>query len=357
MNTLHSARGKRGFFLVLTGLCVWLLLAACSLSCARKEKTDSDEARSGAAGAPFKVGLVFDVGGRGDKSFNDSAYRGLVRAKEELGVSFEYIEPGEGSDRASALRLMAKGDARVVFGIGFLFTDDITQTAKEFPDKKFACVDYTVTDAGGIPANLVALKFREEEGSFLIGAIAALKSKTGKLGFVGGMKIPLIKKFEAGYVAGATYVRPDVKVLVSYAGVTDNAFKNPSKGKELALTQYSKGADVIFHASGSTGLGVFEAARERGKLAIGVDSDQYAEAPGYILTSMIKDVDVAVLETIRAAMNGTFEGGVRTLGLKEGGINYVYDDNNKALIGEDVRAAVETLKQKIISGEIVVPST
>jgi basic membrane protein A len=190
-----------------------------------------------------------------------------------------------------------------------------------------------------------------------VGAVAALKSKTGKIGFVGGMKIPLIKKFEAGYIAGATYVRPDVKVFVSYAGVTDNAFKNPSKGKELALTQYSKGADVIFHASGSTGLGVFEAAREKGKLAIGVDSDQYAEAPGYILTSMIKDVDVAVLETIRAAMSDTFEGGVKTLGLREGGISYVYDDNNKALIGEDIRAKVETLKQKIVSGEIVVPST
>ncbi len=358
MRTLHAARRKHsaGFF-VTAMLCLALFLTVCALSCAKKEKSGTDETDSGAANAAFKVGLVFDVGGRGDKSFNDSAYRGLVRSKEELGVDFEYIEPGEGSDRASALRLMANGDARVIFGIGFLFTDDITQTAKEFPDKKFACVDYTVTDADSIPANLVALKFREEEGSFLVGAVAALKSKTGKIGFVGGMKIPLIKKFEAGYIAGATYVRPDVKVFVSYAGVTDNAFKNPSKGKELALTQYSKGADVIFHASGSTGLGVFEAAREKGKLAIGVDSDQYAEAPGYILTSMIKDVDVAVLETIKSAMNNTFEGGVRALGLKEGGISYVYDDNNKALIGEDIRARVETLKQKIVSGEIVVPST
>ena len=358
MRTVHASRGKSAVsLLIVTSLCLALLLQAFLVSCAKKEKSPSEEAGKGTANAPFKVGLVFDVGGRGDKSFNDSAYRGLVRAKQELGVNFEYIEPGEGSDRASALRLMANGDSRVIFGIGFLFTDDITQTAKEFPDKKFACVDYTVTDPDSIPANLVALKFREEEGSFLVGAVAALKSKTGKIGFVGGMKIPLIKKFEAGYIAGATYVRPDVKVFVSYAGVTDNAFKNPSKGKELALTQYSKGADVIFHASGSTGLGVFEAAREMSKLAIGVDSDQYAEAPGYILTSMIKDVDVAVVETIRSAMNGTFRGGVETLGLKEGGISYVYDDNNKALIGEDIHARVETLKQKIVSGEIVVPST
>jgi basic membrane protein A len=358
MRTVHASRGRNAVSLLLvTSLCLALLVQAFLVSCAKKEKSPSEKAGKGTANAPFKAGLVFDVGGRGDKSFNDSAYRGLLRAKQELGVNFEYIEPGEGSDRASALRLMANGDSRVIFGVGFLFTDDITQTAKEFPDKKFACVDYTVTNPDSIPANLVALKFREEEGSFLVGVVAALKSKTGKIGFVGGMKIPLIKKFEAGYIAGATYVRPDVKVFVSYAGVTDNAFKNPSKGKELALTQYSKGADIIFHASGSTGLGVFEAAREKGKLAIGVDSDQFAEAPGYILTSMIKDVDVAVVETIRFAMNGTFKGGVRTLGLKEGGISYVYDDNNKTLIGEDIHARVETLKQKIISGEIVVPST
>jgi basic membrane protein A len=342
-------------FVIIAGLIASLLAVSC-FSCAKKKPAGEKE-RAGVAPAAFKVGLVFDVGGRGDKSFNDSAYRGLLRAKQELGVDFEYIEPGEGSDRASALRLMANGDSRVIFGIGFLFTDDITQIAKEFPGKNFACVDYTVTDPDSIPQNLVALKFREEEGSFLVGAIAALKSKTGKIGFVGGMKIPLIKKFEAGYIAGASYVRPDVKVFVSYAGVTDNAFKNPSKGKELALTQYSKGADIIFHASGSTGLGVFEAARETDKLAIGVDSDQYAEAPGHILTSMIKDVDVAVLETIKSAMNNTFKGGVKTLGLAEGGISYVYDGNNKALIGEDIHARVEALKQKIISGEIVVPST
>ncbi len=338
---------------VLTGA-----LLSLSLSCAKKEKDDAQGtvAREGAT-SPFKVGLVFDVGGRGDKSFNDSAYRGLVMARDELGITFEYIEPGEGSDRSSALRLLATGDSEVIFGIGFLFTDDITEMARDFPEKKFACVDYTVTDPKNIPSNLVALKFREEEGSFLVGAIAALKSQTGKIGFVGGMKIPLIKKFEAGYMAGATYVRPDVKVFVSYAGVTDNAFKNPSKGKELALTQYSKGADIIFHASGSTGLGVFEAARENQRLAIGVDSDQYDEAPGYILTSMIKDVDIAVFETIKSAMEANFQGGVKTLGLAEQGISYVYDDNNRALIGEEIRSRVEELKQKIISGEIVVPAT
>ena len=343
----------RPFFIALLILLVITQVVA-SLSCGKKER-ESRQAQP--TTTPLKVGLVFDVGGRGDKSFNDSAYRGLERAKKELGVSFEYIEPGEGADRESALRLLASGDAVLIFGIGFLFTDDITAIAKDFPDKKFACVDYAVNPGQPIPPNLIALKFREEEGSFLVGALAALKSETGKIGFVGGMKIPLIKKFEAGYIAGAKYAKPNAEVFVAYAGVTANAFKNPSKGKELALSQYSKGADIIFHASGSTGLGVFEAAREMNRLAIGVDSDQYSEAPGHVLTSMIKDVDVAIYETIESVQNGTFKGGVRMLGVAEGGIGYVYDNNNQELIGESIRSKVEELKEKIISGEILVPST
>ncbi|MFH0778420.1 MAG: BMP family ABC transporter substrate-binding protein [Candidatus Eisenbacteria bacterium] len=353
--TMRTCKPALGIGFLRTGrlipallLCLLLLAPAC----AKKEKP-----AAGTTGVPIKVGLVFDVGGRGDKSFNDSAYRGLEKARDELGISFEYVEPGEGTDRESALRLLASGDAQVIFGTGFLFTDDITAIARDFPQKKFACVDYAVSPGDTIPPNLVALKFREEEGSFLVGAIAALVSKTGKIGFVGGMKIPLIKKFEAGYTAGAKYARPGAEVMIAYAGVTGNAFKNPSKGKELGLSQYSKGADVIFHASGSTGLGVFEAARETGKLAIGVDSDQYSEAPGHILTSMIKDVDVAVYETIKSVIDGTFKGGVRALGLAEGGISYVYDENNRALIDENVRRQIEQLKEKIISGEIVVPST
>ncbi|KPJ60682.1 MAG: hypothetical protein AMJ46_05335 [Latescibacteria bacterium DG_63] len=329
------------------------------VSCGKKEKQPSEKTATPAerSESGLKVGLVFDVGGRGDKSFNDSAYRGLERARDELGISFEYIEPGEGADRESALRLLASGDATIVFGIGFLFTDDITAIARDFPNKEFACVDYSVTPGQEIPPNLLALKFREEEASFLVGAIAALESETGKIGFVGGMKIPLIEKFEAGYVAGAKYVNPDIEVLVAYAGVTANAFKNPSKGKELGLSQYSKGADIIFHASGSTGLGVFEAARETGKFAIGVDSDQYHEAPGRVLTSMIKDVDVAVYRAIKSVRDGTFSGGVRTLGLAEGAVSFVYDDNNRALIDDATLDRVQDLKEKIISGEIIVPSS
>src|SRR5262249_23584177 len=171
-----------------------------------------------AAGAGMPVGLVFDIGGRGDKSFNDAAYAGLERAKAELGITYTTLETSEGSDREAQLRQLAAGANRIVFGVGFLFTDDVKALAREFPHQKFACVDYTVTPGDTLPPNLVALKFREEEGSFLVGALAALLSKTGKIGFVGGMEIPLIRKFQAGYVAGARAVRPKVEVMVKYAG-------------------------------------------------------------------------------------------------------------------------------------------
>jgi basic membrane protein A and related proteins len=300
------------------------------------------------------VGLVFDVGGRGDKSFNDAAYRGLERAKKELGISFEYLEPGPGADREAALRQFAsRSDIGLIFGIGFIFTDDITGVAREFPGKNFACVDYTYDSSKSLPPNLVALEFKEEEGSFLVGALAALLTKTNKIGFIGGMQSPLIKKFEIGYVSGAKYANPGCDVLVAYAGITGEAFKNPGKGKELALGQYGRGADIIYHASGVTGLGVFEAAREKHKLAIGVDSDQYLEAPGYILTSMIKVVDNAVYEIIKEEKEAKFPGGRMVLfDIRSKGVDYVYNDKNKELIPDQVHAKVEEIRSKIISGEI-----
>ncbi|MGB9561923.1 MAG: BMP family lipoprotein, partial [bacterium] len=215
----------------------------------------------------LKVGLVFDVGGRGDKSFNDSAYEGLVRARDSLGITFQYIEPSGtgGGDREAGLRELAAKGFKLIFGVGFMFTDDITKIAREFPNTHFACIDYAVKENEPIPQNLLAIKFKEEEGSFLVGVISGLMTKTNRVGFVGGMDIPLIHKFEAGYRAGVLSVNPSCKVLVGYAGLTGEAFKNPGKGKELALSQYNQGADIIFHASGSTGLGVFEAAREKNK--------------------------------------------------------------------------------------------
>ena len=319
--------------------------------CARKDQPPADRGP-----AALKVGLVFDIGGRGDKSFNDAAYAGLERAKRELGVDFTFVETAETADREAGLRQLAATDASLIFGVGFLFTDDIRELAREFPDKKFACVDYTVNEGDSLPPNLVALKFREEQGSFLVGALAALTSRSGKVGFVGGMQIPLIRKFEAGYAAGAKAVRPGVQVLVKYAGTTGEAFRDPTKGTELALAEYAQGADVVFHASGATGRGVFQAAIQQDRLAIGVDSDQYDEAPGHVLTSMVKRVDVAVFDVIRDLKEGRWQGGVRTFGLAEDGVAWVHDARNQALIPPHVKAAVDSLAAEIQAGRIAVPA-
>ena len=308
------------------------------------------------------VGIVFDVGGRGDKSFNDGAYLGGDRAAKELGARVRYVEPGEGSDREAGLRLLAAEGLDLVIGVGFIFTDDINTLAKEYPNVHFADVDYAVaTDSLGnplpMPPNLVALKFREEEGSFLVGALAALVGKSKKVGFVGGMDIALIHKFEAGYRAGVKHVCPDCEVIAQYAGVTPEAFRNPGRGKELALSQYNQGVNVIFHAAGSTGLGVFEAARSAGKLGIGVDADQYPEAPGFVLTSMVKGIDESVFQAVKAVKEGRFKGGIQQFGLAEKGVGYVYDEHNRALIPDSVKARLDQLTAEIIAGRIKVPST
>jgi basic membrane protein A len=325
-------------------LCALVIIVSVA-GCGAKTETASRE-------SGYWVGLVFDVGGRGDKSFNDSAFAGLQRAEQELGISFEYIEPGQGADRESALRMMAARGIKLVFGVGFLFTDDITRVARDFPSTMFACIDYAIREGEELPPNLVAIKFKEEEGSFLVGALAGLLTKTNTVGFLGGMDSPLIKRFERGFVNGVSYVNPTCRILVSYAGVTGEAFKDPLKGKELGLTMYEAGADIVYHASGTTGLGLFEAARQTGNLAIGVDSDQWDEAPGHVLTSMMKRVDQSVYRTIQAAVADTLAGGVQVLGLAEGGVGYVYDDRNKSLIGEDAEQRVQGISRLIISGQI-----
>jgi len=326
-----------------------LIISALGISC---KKTDNNsETNSG----KLKVGLVFDVGGRGDKSFNDAAYNGLVKAKNDFGIDFEVIDPGEGSDRESALRKLAsRKDIGLIFGVGFIFTEDITKIATDFPDKKFGCVDYTVDPKKEIPKNLAALEFKEEEGSFLVGTLAALVSKTEKIGFVGGMESSLIKKFEKGFTEGVKYVKPESRVLVGYVSVTGDGFKNPGKAKEIALSQYSSGAEIIYHASGLSGLGVFEAARDQKKFAIGVDMDQQKEAPGFILTSMTKQVDEIIYQTIKDYKDNKFVSGVKSLGLKEKGVDYVYNNENKNLISDEVRKKVEEIRTKIINGEIKV---
>ena len=306
-------------------------------------------------GAGRHVGLVFDIGGKNDKSFNEAAWRGLVRAKAELGVDYQYIEPTEGADRETALRTLAARKLDLVIGVGFIFGPDLERLSKQFPDVKFAGVDYSPSEGVGTLPNLVGLRFREHEGSFLVGAIAGLTTRTKIVGFVGGMKIPLIRKFEAGYEAGVHQVCPTCRVVSAYAGTEPKAFADPTLGEELAAAQYSQGADIIFHAAGKTGDGVFAAARQRNAKAIGVDSDQFDAAPCCIVTSMIKRVDVAVLDVVKDIIAGKFKGGLLELGLAEHGVGFVADERNKAMLPIEVVEHVNKLGADIVAGKIKVP--
>ena len=308
------------------------------------------------AGTGVRVGLVFDVGGKNDKSFNTAAWRGLERARDELGVDVEFIEPTEGNDRESALRSLAAKKVDLVIGVGFIFGPDLERLAREFPDVKFAGIDNTPAPTSPALGNLAALRFREQEGSFVVGAIAAMLSHTKVVGFVGGMKIPLIRKFERGYRAGVLHVCPACEVLAAYAGNEPKAFADAPKGQELGAAQYEAGADIIFTAAGKTGDGVFAAARQRGLRAIGVDSDQYDMAPCCIVTSMIKRVDVAVVDIVKDVIAHRFAGGVHELGLAENGVGFVSDERNRNLLPLDVVQRVKKLGDEIIAGTIRVPS-
>jgi len=322
------------------------------------------------AAEPLLVGLVFDIGGKGDKSFNDSASRGLAWAAADFNIKRIELEPGVDADREVNLRNLAMIGYEVIIGVGFLFTDSISTVADEFPDTKFVIIDGFIPDK----PNVVACLFPEPQASFLVGMIAGMKAlEDGKdiVGFVGGMDIPLIHGFEAGYIAGVKDVFPECKVLSAYAGDTPTAFADPVKGKELALSQYDAGAWIIYHASGLTGAGVFEAAKERKRFVIGVDSNQnymgYIEETGesFGLTSMLKQVDVAVYLAIKAAVEGTFKGGIEVFGLDRtvtigdvtyAGVGYAIDKYNVDLVSAEMIAKVEEAKAKIISGEIVVPT-
>jgi len=312
--------------------------------------TPDTQARRG-----IKVGLVFDVGGKNDKSFNEAAYRGLVRAEAELGIEATFVEPSEGADRETALRGMAASGKDLVIGVGFIFSPDLERLAKQFPKVKFAGIDYSPSERVGTIDNLVGLRFREHEGSFLVGAIAGYLTRTKIVGFVGGMKIPLIRKFEAGYEAGVKHVCPECVVKGAYAGSEPKAFADPTKGEELASAQFGQGADIIFHAAGKTGDGVFAAARQRKARAIGVDSDQHDNAPCCVVTSMVKRVDVAVLKVIRDLSEGSWQGGLRELGLAEDGVTFVSDERNRTLLPLEVVTKVRKLGEQIVSKQITVP--
>src|SRR5580693_5358671 len=287
--------------------CLALVAAAVLLTFlpARNAKPETSKPSATSGASHIRVGLVFDVGGRGDKSFNDAAFAGLERARRELGVEESFLEPIGAEDREAALRLFAARGLDLVIAVGFIFSSDVDAVAAAYPDVRFACVDYS-PPGDRVPPNVEGLAFREEEGSFLVGGVAGLLSKTHHVGFVGGMTIPLIRKFEAGFGAGVLATCPACVVHVAYAGSTPDAFKDPAKGKALAISEIASGADVLFHASGATGHGVFEAARDAHVLAIGVDSDEYDDLPGTVVTSMVKRADVAVFDAIRAVVEHRF---------------------------------------------------
>ncbi|WP_425353625.1 BMP family lipoprotein [Rhodoferax aquaticus] len=288
--------------------------------------------------------VVFDMGGKFDKSFNEAAFTGMEKWKKETGKTYLSFEITNESQREQAIRRMAEKGASPIIGIGFGQASSIEKIAKEFPKLNFAIVDMVVD----LP-NVQSVVFKEQEGSFLVGAMAAMASKTGKVGFVGGMDIPLIRKFECGYKQGALYINPKAEMIGNMTGTTGAAWNDPARGGELAKAQFSQGVDVVFAAAGGTGIGVYQAAKDNGKLAIGVDSNQNHIQPGTMLTSMLKRVDVAVYNVAKA-----HKPGMSVLGLKEGGVDYAIDDNNAKLVTADMKKKLDAAKAGIISGKIKV---
>jgi basic membrane protein A len=297
-----------------------------------------------AASASADPAVIYDMGGKFDKSFNEAAYRGLQQYKKETGKSALEFEITNETQREQAMRRMAERGANPIIATGFSQGAPVEKVAKEFPKINFTVID-TVVDR----PNVQSVLFKEQEGSFLVGMIAALTSKTGKVGFIGGMDIPLIRKFVCGYEQGAKYANPKAEVFVNMVGTTGAAWNDPARGGELARSQFAKGADVIFAAAGGTGMGVYQAAKDSGKYAIGVDSNQNHLQPGTMLTSMVKRVDIAVDQALR-----DFKPGKQVLGLKEGGVDYALDQYNEKLIAPDVKKKVDAAKADIIAGKIKV---
>jgi basic membrane protein A len=297
----------------------------------------------------FSPAIVFDMGGKFDKSFNEAAYNGAERFKKETGIPYREFEVTNEGQREQALRNMARRGAQIVVGVGFSQASSMEKVAKEFPQTKFAIIDAVVD----LP-NVQSIVFKEHEGSFLVGMAAAMASRTGKIGFVGGMDIPLIRKFALGYEEGAKYVNPKIEVFQNMTGTTPAAWNDPTRGGELARSQFDRGADVVYAAAGATGLDVLQAAKDKGKLAIGVDSNQNHIHPGTILTSMVKRVDLAVFETFRSARDGKWKSGVRIMGVADGGVGYSLDQHNRSLITPDMEKKLQQARTDIVAGKIKV---
>jgi basic membrane protein A len=302
-----------------------------------------------ARAAEIKPAVVFDIGSKFDKSFNEGVFNGVEKFKAETKIGYAEFEVQNETQFEQAHRRFAQRGLEPIIAVGFNQANAVEKIAKEFPKVRWTVIDGVVK----LP-NVQSAIFKEHEGSFVVGVLAAMASKTGKVGFVGGMDIPLIRKFACGYEQGVKYANPKAEAFQNMTGTTPAAWNDPGRGAELAKGQFDRGVDVIYAAAGSTGIGVLQAAKDRGKLAIGVDSNQNHIHPGTILTSMVKRVDLVAYDSFKAAMAGTWQGGVSVLGLKEGGVDWALDDNNAKLITPEMKAAAERVKADIISGKIKV---
>ena len=334
-----------------------LSVAALALTACGGSDSGGDATSGADGGSDVKACLAYDVGGRGDQSFNDSAAKGLDQAKDELGVETEEVEASQGENdaaREDRLNQLVDAGCTNIVGVGFIYAKAIGAAAKENPDVSFAIVDDASADSKG--ANVAQLVFAENEGSFLVGAAAAMKSKSGKVGFIGGMDVPLINKFDAGFKAGAKAVDPKIEIQTKYLAEDGSGFADPAKGKTAAEGMYDKGADIIYHAAGGSGAGVFEAAKANKKMAIGVDSDQAKTAAkgvqDVIITSMVKNVNVAVFDYIKASVDGKPLSGVQEFDLKDGGVSYTTTGGKI----DDITAKLDEYKKQIIDGKITVPA-
>jgi basic membrane protein A and related proteins len=296
------------------------------------------------AQAAQQPAVIFDMGGRFDKSFNQAGYEGAERWKKETGRKYLEVEISNDTQRVQAIRRMAEKGASPIVSIGFAQASALQQVAKEFPKLQFVIIDAKVD----LP-NVQSVLFKEQEGSYVVGAMAALVSKTGKVGFVGGMDIPLIRKFQCGYEQGAKATNSKIEVFSNMTGSTSSAWNDPTRGGELAKAQFAKGSDVVFAAAGGTGVGVYQAAKDAGKLAIGVDSNQNHIQPGTMLTSMVKRVDVAVYNVLKG-----WKAGTQVLGLKEGGVDYAADQHNAKLLNPALKTKADAVKADIMAGKIKV---
>ena len=307
-------------------------------------------AAAAAQAADFKPAVIYDLGGKFDKSFNEGVYHGVKRFTEETGIEVTEFEVANEAQRQRGMERLIQRGATALLGVGFGQADAIAAVAEANPEVRFGIIDVFWLDR----PNLRQYSFKEHEGSYLVGVAAAMKSETGAVGFVGGMDVPLIRKFACGYVQGVKSVSGDVQVFQNMTGTTPAAWNDPVKGGELAQSQIDRGADVVYHAAGGTGIGVIQTTADAGRLAIGVDANQNYLAPGKVLTSMVKRVDVAAYQYFMDAWKGAFSAGVVQLGLAEGGVDWAVDEHNRDLVAGEIEDAVAAAKEAIISGEIAV---